>query len=76
MSDKIEVGCTVAYGRQFLRNTGQHVGNVPFMRGVVTAITTFGRAATLATVDWDSGEKYNVLTANLVRADRIHLERA
>ncbi len=79
MSD-IKKGDKVAYSRDFLRNTGQFTGPIPFARGVVTEIETLGKGGRtkIAVVEWsrDFGrqipERINV--ANLVRADQIQFE--
>ena len=47
----IKVGDTVAYSAAFLRSTGQQTGDIPFARGVVTALKQLGEI-TLADIDW------------------------
>jgi hypothetical protein len=61
----IEVGDKVCYSRQFLQNTGQLTGDVPFARGVVTKIVPLGETS-LAEIDWDTPDlPARVNTANL-----------
>ena len=67
---KIKNGDHVCYAREWLRNTGQYTGDVPFMRGVVTEI----RNGYMATVEWDIGETYPVHCANLWPAGKRYLE--
>jgi hypothetical protein len=73
----ITVGTRVAFSREFLRNTGQFAGLVPFARGQVTALNALSPGFVLAAVQWDNIKSAsNVNVANLVREDRIHLEPA
>ena len=61
----IEVGDKVCYSRQFLQSTGQHTGDVPFARGIVTAIMPLGETK-LAEIEWDTPDlPKRVNTANL-----------
>jgi hypothetical protein len=77
MSNSINIGCRVAFSRQFLRNTGQFTGWAPFARGVVTWQSAPIRDGMhRVTVEWDDKSLSNVLDCNLVREDRIHLEPA
>jgi hypothetical protein len=75
-------GDRVAFSRDFLRNTGQFTGPDkpahfgPFARGEVVSCQELPRVgSTLVTVCWDDGTLSNVLAGNLVRVDRLHLER-
>jgi uncharacterized protein (DUF736 family) len=75
-------GDRVAFSRDFLRNTGQFTGqdkpahNGPFARGAVLSWQELSRGgSTLVSVQWDDGHVSNVLAGNLVRVDRLHLER-
>lgn len=75
----IEAGTRVRYAREFLRNTGQFTGWAPSARGTVLSVEPFGDKA-IAYIRWDghsqSSDGMAVLTGNLVREDRVHLERA
>jgi hypothetical protein len=70
------VGDVVKYSRQWLRSTGQFTGPVPFAVGVITDLQTLGRSGpVIACIKWrDVSLPDRVLTSNLVRADRVHLE--
>ena len=74
----MKVGDRVRYSGDWLRNTGQIVGPVPFMRGEVLALQEFeGRTPTIATVEFNwliahgpdahirPPERIKVLTCNL-----------
>jgi hypothetical protein len=77
MSNSINIGCRVAFARQFLRNTGQFTGWAPFARGeVVLQSKPLRDGVHMVTVKWDDNSTSNVLDCNLVREDRIHLEPA
>lgn len=74
---QVREGDVVMYARAWLRSTGQLTGDVPFRRGRVVRVEGWlGKPAALATVQWD-GARYEsrALVCNLVRADRLHLER-
>ena len=63
----IKVGDRVCYSRQFLRSTGQMMGDVPFARGEVTALIPLG-GMTLAAITWDKPDlPERVSVANLSR---------
>jgi hypothetical protein len=65
----VQVGDTVAYSRQFLRNTGQYTGDAPFARGKVTGLTPLGQLL-LAQVLWDCEDlpgKVNVKNLSRVK---------
>jgi hypothetical protein len=47
----IQVGDKVCYSKSFLQSTGQYTGDIPFARGVVVSIDTYGTLR-LATIDW------------------------
>jgi hypothetical protein len=69
-------GTRVAYARAFLRNTGQVTGWAAFARGAVVSVDPkpFGKNVVVR-VQWDDGSGPNgVLSCNLVRVDRMHLE--
>ena len=51
MTATFEVGAKVRYSAKFLRSTGQYTGDVPFARGVITALRPMGDS-TIATVDF------------------------
>jgi hypothetical protein len=65
----IRVGDRVAYRVTFLRSICAYTGELPFARGKVTDIT-----GDIATIDWNNGAPPRVHTANLIGADRLHLE--
>jgi hypothetical protein len=70
-TQSIKIGDKVGYSHAFLKSTGQHTGSVPFAKGTVTDLVTFG-SATLALVDWDTPdmpERVNV--ANLARVGSL-----
>jgi hypothetical protein len=76
MNTLFKLGDTVAYRREFLRSAGFFSGPVPFARGRIIALAPVFEDRAIATVDWGNPEiPAKVLTSNLVRADRIHLER-
>jgi len=63
------------YAREFLRNTGQMTGEVPFDVGTVTDIKSKGEKYELCLVSWDSGRAYMVRSSNLILESEKHLER-
>lgn len=74
MKYEIKIGTRVRYAREFLRNTGQQTGEAPFLRGVVSAVHTYG-VLKLAYVFWDGDDKeHHINIKNLVAEDRVHLE--
>lgn len=76
MNTLFRVGDTVAYKREFLRATGQLTGPVPFARGRIISLSPVSKALDVATVEWSTPDiPARILTSNLVRADRLHLER-
>jgi hypothetical protein len=76
MTIQLKVGDTVAYRREFLRSAGFFSGPIPFARGRVISLSPVSNALDIATIEWDTPDiPAKVLTSNLVRADRIHLER-
>jgi hypothetical protein len=65
----VQVGDTVAYSRQFLRNTRQYTGDAPFARGKVTGLTPLGELL-LAQILWDHADlpgKVNVKNLSRVK---------
>lgn len=75
MSTLFKLGDVVAYRREFLRATGQLTGPVPFARGRIVSLAPVSNALDIATIDWNEPDiPARVLTSNLVRADRLHLE--
>lgn len=64
------IGTTVAYRRSFLRSIGAYTGAVPHARGRVVRLGPAG----FPVVAWDFGEEHTVNPANLIEADRLHLE--
>lgn len=70
------VGNRVMYSRQWLRSVGIFSGPVPFAVGKIIGIDTLGKSGPqIAQIRWaDPDMPQRVLTSNLVRADRLHLE--
>lgn len=69
-TQSIHVGDTVVYRREFLRNTGQYTGKIPFARGKVTALITLSKETTLAEIDWgdpDIPNRVNVANLTTIR---------
>jgi hypothetical protein len=60
----IEVGDRVRYTADWLRSTGQVVGEAGFMRGRVADFVPLA-SCTLAVVHWDHIEESRVLVQNL-----------
>jgi len=76
MNTLFKIGDVVAYRREWLRATGHLSGPIPFARGRVISLSPVSAALDIATIDWGQPDiPAKVLTSNLVRADRIHLER-
>ena len=77
MNQLFKVGDTVHYARAFLRATGQLAGDAPFVRGRIIRLEPISKGLDFALVEWQPGAVFppKVLTSNLVRADRLHLER-
>jgi hypothetical protein len=66
----LQLGDRVAYSSRFLKNTGQHTGDIPFARGTITRLTLIGNSQ-LAHIDWDrEGIPGKVLVANLSRVTK------
>ncbi|WP_254509547.1 hypothetical protein [Anatilimnocola floriformis] len=64
---EIQVGDRVCYSQRFLQSTGQYTGDVPFARGIVTALVPLG-SIMLAEIDWQNDElPARVNVANLSR---------
>jgi hypothetical protein len=49
-----KVGDRVGYSKAWLQSTCQYTGDVPFARGVITALQPLGDNV-LATIEWDAG---------------------
>ena len=63
--NEIAIGDKVCYSRTFLQSTGQQTGDVPFARGIVTAMEPLGETK-LAVIEWDNPDMpERVNTANL-----------
>ena len=76
MSTIFKLGDVVTYCREFLRATGQLSGPIPFARGRIISLAPVSNALDIATIDWSEPDiPARVLTSNLIRADRLHLER-
>lgn len=76
MNTLFKIGDVVTYRREFLRATGQLSGPVPFARGRIISLSPVSKALDIATIDWSTPDiPARVLTSNLVRTDRLHLER-
>jgi hypothetical protein len=75
MSTIFKLGDVVTYRREFLRATGQLSGPIPFARGRIISLSPVSNALDVATIDWGEPDiPARVLTSNLIRADRLHLE--
>lgn len=70
----IRVGDTVQFTAAFCRNTGQTVGETPFLKGKVVEMKPFGDNV-LAKVDWGDGEPIGVLVCNLKKVGSLEVER-
>ena len=74
------VGYRIAFARNFLRATAQFTGpdapthRGPFARGEVVEIGGRFGGGVILRIRWDDGDLGIVLSVNLVRADRLHLE--
>jgi hypothetical protein len=69
-SQPIQVGEIVGYSKAFLKSTGQYTGDVPFARGMVTALHSLGTETILAEVEWDKADlpsRVNVKNLSTVR---------
>lgn len=66
-TNPIKVGDKVCYSKRFLQSTGQYTGDLPFARGIVTALKSYGEM-TIATVDFGGDDsEAKVAIANLSR---------
>ena len=69
MTKPIAIGSRVRFSRAWLQSTCSYTGDVPFLRGTVTAIHAFKSCPPLVTVDWDKHyfdtKTTNVLATNL-----------
>lgn len=75
MNTIFKLGDVVTYKREFLRATGQLSGPIPFARGRIISLAPVSNALDIATIDWSEPDiPARVLTSNLIRADRLHLE--
>ena len=76
-TELFKVGDTVLYSRQFLRAVGMMTGDAPFARGRIIRLEPISKGLDFALVEWPRGCPFppKVLTSNLVRADKVHLER-
>ena len=59
---KFALGDRVAYSAAWLRSVGEIAGELPQLRGTITALKPIGQRE-LATIDWDGPSK--VMTCNL-----------
>jgi hypothetical protein len=72
----MNIGDKVCYSRKWLKNTGQHTGEFPFARGIITHLTTF-KYSTIATIEWDNPDipkKVNV--KNLSKISKRGIEES
>jgi len=74
MTKSFQLGDRVMYAREFLRNTGQMTGEVPFDVGTVINIKAKGEECEVCAVQWDSDRRYLVRSSNLIRESEKHLE--
>jgi hypothetical protein len=73
----LKPGDIVKYSRNWLRSAGIFTGEIPFASGRIVAIEPLGKCtdSNIATIEWSiEGLPARVLTANLIRADKLHLE--
>jgi len=75
MTITIQVGDRVAYSRDWLRSVGAMTGELPFRRGWVRDVIVCMGGTVIANVEWTDGGMAMINVANLVRGDRLHLER-
>lgn len=76
MTQLFKIGDRVQYTRQWLRSTGQLAGDIPHATGRIIGLAPVSNGLDIATIEWNRpGLSTKVLTSNLTRADRIHLER-
>jgi len=62
----VDVGDRVRFSTDFLRNTGQYAGRVPWLRGTVTGvILPMSNGMEILHVEWDDGTWGRVLNVNL-----------
>lgn len=67
---RIQVGDTVGYSKQFLQSIGQYTGDAPLARGVVTALHPVSSELTLVEIEWnkpDLPSKVNIKNLSAVR---------
>lgn len=66
-TNPIKIGDKVCYSQRFLQSTGQYTGEVPFLRGIVTELKSYGEL-TVATVAWNGEDTpAKVAVSNLSR---------
>lgn len=72
------VGDRIAYSATFLRSTGQHTGNAPFMRATVTSIGSPVSPSAGAIVQFrmDDGAEGGGLACNFTLVSRIAADAA
>lgn len=76
MTQIFKIGDRVQYARQWLRSTGQLTGDIPHAKGRIIGLSPVSAGLDIATIEWNTpGLSAKVLTSNLVREDREHLER-
>lgn len=69
-TQKIKVGDSVGYSKQFLRSIGQLTGHMPSARGTVVALHSLGSETLLAEINWNCGDlpsRVNVKNLSTVR---------
>lgn len=77
MVDKytINVGDRVAYRAAYMRSIGSYSYDLASRRGVVKSVVIpLHNGHAVVAVHWDDGFGANINTANLIRADKLHLE--
>jgi len=67
---EVKVGDIVKYASEFLRNTGQYSGPVPFMEG--TVLSVYGDPP-IVEVDWGD-HRSRAMASNLWPKNKLHLE--
>jgi len=71
----IQIHDKVAFSKQWLRNTGQYIGELSYARGEVTELITLGSELIIAVITWDRDHiPTRVNTKNLILVKQIPYE--
>lgn len=69
MSTPLGIGSRVRFTRAWLQSTCQYTGEVPRLKGTITAVREFKSCPPMVTVEWDTHyfqtKTTNVLATNL-----------